>query len=80
MVAILLGLYNLPKAVRQSQRQHQNHFESWIYPSKTQRGISLSDIALFEENIRLDIKNMGLFMDSLVGAGKQGTMGNGVTN
>jgi hypothetical protein len=46
-MSIVLALCNLPKAVRQSQRQHQNHFESWIYPSKTQRGISLSDIALF---------------------------------
>jgi hypothetical protein len=26
----MLALCNLPKAVRQSQRQHQNHFESWI--------------------------------------------------
>jgi hypothetical protein len=37
-----------PRLRRQSQRQHQNHFESWIYPSKTQRGISLFDIDLFE--------------------------------
>jgi hypothetical protein len=40
----------------------------------------LSDIDLFEENIRLAMKNMGLFMDFLVGAGEKGTMGNGVTN
>ena len=31
----------------------------------------MSDIALFEENIRLAMKNMGLFMDFLVGAGKK---------
>jgi hypothetical protein len=28
--SMLLALCNLPKAERQSQRQHQNHFESWI--------------------------------------------------
>jgi hypothetical protein len=52
-----------PRLWRQSQRQHQNHFESWIYPSKTQRGISLFDIDLFEKDIRLVMQNIGLFMD-----------------
>ena len=56
-VAIMLTLCNFPKAERQSQRQHQNHFESWIYPSTTQRRISLYDIAFFEENIRLVMHN-----------------------
>ena len=45
----MLALCNLPKAVEAITEVTLNQFESWIYPSKTQRGISLSDIALFEE-------------------------------
>jgi hypothetical protein len=56
MVATMLALCNFPKAEEAITEVTSNHLESWIYPSKTQRGLSLSDIALFEGDVRLVMK------------------------
>jgi hypothetical protein len=48
MVAIMLALCNFPKAVEAVTEVTSNHLESRICPSKSQRGISLSDLDLIE--------------------------------
>jgi hypothetical protein len=63
----VLALCNLPKAVMVVTEETSKPLQVWIYPSKIQRGISLSDIPLFEKNIRPAMQNMGLFMDFKVG-------------
>ena len=57
----MLSLCNFPKAEEEITEVTSNHLESWIYPSKTQRGLSLSNIALFEENIRLVMRDQGFW-------------------
>ena len=43
----MLALCNLPKAAEANTEVTSNRFESWIQPSKTQRGISLLDLTWF---------------------------------
>jgi hypothetical protein len=58
---------------------YKTTLESRIYPSKTQRGISLYDLALFAGNFRLVIRVQGLVF-KLVGWNRKGRpLGNGVT-
>jgi hypothetical protein len=81
MVATMLALCNFPKVVEAIIEVTSNHLESWIYPSKTQRGLSLSDIALFVGNFRLVIRVQGLFvLNCLVGTTREKPLGNGVTS
>ena len=51
---------------------YKTTLESRIYPSKTQRGISLYDLALFDGNFRLviTIQRFG-FLNWMVGIGKE---------
>ena len=49
----MLALCNFPKAVEAITKVTSNHLESSIYPSKTQRGISLPNLALFMIDFRL---------------------------
>jgi hypothetical protein len=51
---------------------YKTTLESRIYPSKTQRGISLFDLALFGLDVRLVIRVQGLVFRLLVGIGKEG--------
>jgi len=68
----LLALCNLPKAMEEITEVTSNHLESWIYPSKTQRGLSLSDIALFMIDFRLVIIVHRLVYKWLDGTGREG--------
>jgi hypothetical protein len=51
----MLELCNFPKVEEAITEVTSNHLESWIYPSKTQRGLSLSNLALFMIDFRLVI-------------------------
>jgi hypothetical protein len=67
----VLSLCNLPKAVEAVIEATSKPLQFLDLSSKTQRGISLSDINLFEEDIRLVMQNIGFVFRNWVGEEKR---------